>query len=159
MSFMPFVTCLADVRLGVYTDAAWANRSDHSSQGGYLIFAIDEDGIVNGNTKPLVVLDWASRKLKRVRRSSLSAEAQAACVAVDALEWAKVFIALILQPDKKADDESLCRVLGQSPVVTDAKARYDASRSESAGLGLTEKRTAIELKILSERMEVLSARG
>ena len=80
------MTCLADVRLGVYTDAAWANRSDQSSQGGYLIFAIDEDGIVNGNTKPLVVLDWASRKIKRVCRSSLSAEAQAACVAVDALE-------------------------------------------------------------------------
>ena len=91
LSFMPFVTSLADVRLGVYTDAAWANRSDQSSQGGFLIFAIDEDGIVNGNTKPLVVLVWASRKLKRVCRSSLAAEAQAACGTVDAFEWAKIF--------------------------------------------------------------------
>ena len=44
---------------------------------------------------------------------------------------------------------------GVSPVITDAKALYDASRSASAGLGLSEKRTAIELSILNERMEAI----
>ena len=130
LRYGPFVKNLADVRLGVYTDAAWANRADNSSQGGFLVFAIDEDGIQNGTTKPLVVLDWASRKLRRVCRSSLSAEAQAACVAVDALEWTKIFVTLLIYPDKAADDEQLCAALGISPVVTDAKALYDASRSE-----------------------------
>ncbi len=68
-----------------------------------------------------------------------------------------MFITLILRPGQKADDEKLRKVLGPSPVVTDAQALYDASRSESAGLGLTEKRTAIELKILNERMEAVGA--
>ena len=83
------------------------NRADHSSQGGFLVFAIDEDGISNGTTKPLVVLDWASRRLRRVCRSSLAAEAQAACVSVDALEWTKLFIPLLIHPDRAADDEEL----------------------------------------------------
>ena len=41
--------------------------------------------------------------------------------------------------------------------MTDARALYDASRSHSAGLGLSEKRTAIELSILNERMEAIAA--
>ncbi len=43
----------------------------------------------------LVVLDWASRKLTRVCRPALASEAQAACMAVDNVEWAKVFIGLL----------------------------------------------------------------
>ena len=42
-------------------------------------------------------------------------------------------------------------------MITDAEALYDASRSESAGLGLEEKRTAIELAILNERMSEMKA--
>ncbi len=38
-------------------------------------------------------------------------------------------------------------------MITDAKAFCDALRSASACLGFSEKRTAIELSILSERME------
>jgi hypothetical protein len=154
LRFTRFVKCLADVRVGGYTDAAWANRADSSSQGGFLI-CIDDDGVQNGTMKALIVADWASRKLRRICRSSLSAEAQAACITVDALEWTKIFISLLLRPDVPADDESHCRALGISPLVTDAKALYDASRSESAGLGLTEKRTAIEVMILNERLKAL----
>ena len=43
---------------------------------------------------------------------------------------------------------------GQSPIITDAKSLYDASRSASAGLGLSEKRTAIELDAMMDRMKV-----
>ncbi len=103
-----------------------------------MVLAVDDDGIANGTTKPLVVLGWASRKLTRVCRSSLAAEAQAACVAVDELKWAKISILLILHPVKKADDEELCRALGASPVVTDESALYGTSRTESAGLGFAE---------------------
>ena len=39
---------LADVRLRVHTDAAWAKRLDNSSQGGYMLFAMDEEGMQTG---------------------------------------------------------------------------------------------------------------
>ena len=119
------------------------------------MFAMDEEGLKTGEARPLVVVDWASRKLPRVCRSSLAAEAQAACIAVDALEWAKVFIGALLNPGRRIDDPTMCKEMGESPVITDAKALYDASRSASAGLGLSEKRTAIELNILNERMEAI----
>jgi hypothetical protein len=45
--------------------------------------------------------------------------------------------------------------MGISPVITDAKALYDASRSASAGLGSSEKWTAVELSMLNERMEAI----
>ena len=69
--------------------------------------------------------------------------------------WTKIFISLLIHPDIPADDERHCSSLGISPLVTDEKALYDASRSESAGLGLTEKRTAIEVMILNERLKAL----
>ena len=45
LRFTRLSTDLREIRYGVYTDAAWANRDDNSSQGGFLVFAIDEEGI------------------------------------------------------------------------------------------------------------------
>ena len=157
LRFPKIVAELGGVRFGIYEDAAWANRADYSSQGGYLLFAMDEAGMKSGEARPLVVIDWCSRKLPRMCRSSLSAEAQSGCIAVDALEWAKLFFAALLYPDRPIDDPTLYKEMGESVVVTDARALYDASRSASAGLGLQEKRTAIELSILNERMEAIGA--
>ena len=102
---------------------------------------------------PRVILDWSSKKLVRMRRSSLSAEAQSAANAIDMLEWAKVFMASILWPSIDLSADSTTRKLGASPVITDSKGLFDASRSASSGLGISEKRTAIEVKIINERMD------
>lgn len=142
----------------MYTDATWANRAGNSSQGGYHLFVIDDEGIGSGAARCLVCVHWASHKLARMCRSSLATEARAAAFAVDALEWANVFFALILDADRDPSDAKLCRELGVSLVIMDAKAMYDTSRSATAGLGLTEKRTAIELSIVNERMAAINAR-
>jgi hypothetical protein len=91
-----------------HTDAAWANRLDNSSQGGYLLFIMDEGVLQTGEARPLAVLDWAMRKLLQVCRSSLAAEVQAACIAVDALERAKVSIGAFLNPGRSVGDETMC---------------------------------------------------
>ena len=105
----------------------------------------------------MIILDWCSRKLTRVSRSSLAAEAQAAANAVDALGWAKVMMAMIVRPDLKPDSDEAQRLFGRSPLITDCKALYDAARSMSAGRGLQEKRTAIEVLMINEKMHEINA--
>ena len=72
-----------------------------------------------GRPMPLTIADWASRKLTRVCRSSLSAESQAAANAVDQLEWVKVYIAFLLDPTVDIRADETMHILGTSPVITD----------------------------------------
>ncbi|CAK0791255.1 unnamed protein product [Prorocentrum cordatum] len=137
----------SELRVGGYSDASWASRPDGSSQGGYQIFVGPEDELNAGAPTPFVAMEWASKKLVRLCKSSLSAEAQAAAMGADSLMWVKVFLALSLRPDLGHD----------SPFITDAKCLYDASRSATAGLGIAEKRTAIEMKIVNEQLAEVNA--
>ena len=143
---------LDQLRFGVYTDASWATRPDGSYQGGWIIFVGTEEEFHGSKPFPLTVLDWSSKKLTRICRSSLAAEAQTMCAAIDSLEWAKTLFAMMAWPSAKAHDEEIMRWLGYSPVVTDARALYDASNSKAPGMKLQEKRTAIEIKMACERM-------
>ena len=101
---------------------AWAVRPDDTSQGGYIIFIASKEEINEGRAMKLSVLNWASRKLARVCRSSLAAEAQSASVAVDALEWLRICWSLMLWPTISYEDDSVLQSTGESPVLTDAKA-------------------------------------
>ena len=98
---------------------------------------------------PLVVTDWTSKKVSRISLASLDVEAQAGVVAVDALEFSKLFkVSVSMQ------DDSVLREIGMSLVVTDAKALFDAARNMSVtqGLSAANKRTSINVKIVCERM-------
>ena len=64
------------LQLRVYTDAAFGNLHDAGSQGAYVILASDGE-----RTAPL---DWSSHRLKRVSRSTLTAETQALLDGIDA---------------------------------------------------------------------------
>ena len=141
------------IRFGCYTDASWATRPDGSSQGGWLVFVASENEMNSNKPFPLTIIDWASRKLPRVCRSSLSAEAQTMSSAVDNLEWVKTLYGLMIWPGQRADNEEVMKWLGASPCITDARALFDASTSSTPGMKLAEKRTAIEIKIAIQRLE------
>ena len=143
---------MKEIRLGVYFDAAWAVRPNGDSQGGYLIFvikAIDEE---SGKPTELNILDYGSKKLARKARSSLTAEVQAGSLGVDQLEWTKVFVTKIFKPLWSSTACETARWTGNSPVITDAKSLYDATRSPAAGLSLAEKRTSLELSAVVDRV-------
>ena len=144
-----------DLCIGAYTDAAWAVRPDGTSQGGLLIFVCSHAELQTGQPMALNVFFWKSQKLNRVCRSSMSAEAQAAAIAVDELEWCKVFVAALLNPTLAIEGQEALQKLGSSPVVTDAKSLYDAARSITPSSKLSEKRTAIEIAIIRDRMQAL----
>ena len=145
---------LPELLLGTYFDGSWATRRDGASQGGYLQFAETRSAAESGAHVRLVVTDWASKKVGRISRASLDVEAQAGVVAVDALEFSRLFYVGMFMPSVSMQDDSALREIGMSPVVTDAKALFDAARNMSAtqGLSAANKRTAIDVKIVCERM-------
>ena len=81
-------------------------------------------------------------------RSSLSAESQAMADSVDMLNFVRLFFADLIHAkgvDFRRPDENL-QLLPESYAITDCKSLYDAlEKSESLGLGLSEKRTSIEV--------------
>ena len=79
-----------------WSDAAWANRPDGLSTGGYVIGIAPED-ILDGKRTPVGWISHRSGKLQLVARSSLAAEVQALTVAEDELsndvgrtQWVRV---------------------------------------------------------------------
>jgi len=145
------------IALVTFHDAGQGSRPDGSSQGGFIIIAADK-AILDGKEQPVTILDYRSFRLKRVARSSLSAEVQAFAEALDATEFSKLFLAETLSPVgldlRKADDQikSIC----PNCLVTDCKSLYDAVvKSTSCGLNLSEKRTSIEVLACRERMQTL----
>ena len=146
---------LHEVRFGMYCDASWATRPDgyHKEVGScWIIFVTNSEELNGTKPFPLTVIDWASKRLTRVCRSSLAAEAQTMAMAIDSLEWLKSMFALMIWPNQKPDNEEIMKWLGESPCITDARALYDASVSKAPGMKLAEKRTAIEIKMSCERM-------
>ena len=125
-----------------------------SSQGGSLIIAANKR-ILDGFEATTTMVDWKSYKCKRVVRSSLAGETQAYAEALDMLEFTKVFYALFLDPWKTPSDvESFFEKQHKSPVITDAKSLSDAlERSESSTRNLIERRTAMELTAIRQRLE------
>ncbi|CAK0863661.1 unnamed protein product [Prorocentrum cordatum] len=142
-----------DFRIVTWCDAAWASRPDGHSQGGHVTALSTSEGPFH-QACDFTVLDLGSRKLKRVARSSLSAEIQEASDA----EGEQMMVRLVLYEvlygrfDLHDRHGALHRVPGA--LVTDCKAFYDGVvKSKSAGLGLDERRTAIEALALRRALE------
>ena len=136
-----------------FTDASWATRRDGSSQGGQLTVLMGKS-VLQGCKTVFHVLSWSSKRLKRVARSSTSAEAQMSANALDQHEFAKLFMLEMQSPgplDLRKADEILSGV--PSCLVCDAKNIYDGiMKIESSGLQMEERRTAIELLGIKERL-------
>ena len=66
-----------------FCDAAWGVREDGSAQGGYITLAVDKVKANIGQRVLFTALDYGSKKLKRVVKSSLAAEVQAFAQALD----------------------------------------------------------------------------
>ena len=130
----PALSNIEDCSLIVYTDASFANLPDKvSSARGYLVFLVD-------SSSNCCLLSWASNKIKRVVKSTTSAE----CLALlDGLEDAFVL------------KSALCEMFGsdviQMKIVgrTDHKNLYDAIHSS---LPATEKILRIDLAVLKEML-------
>ena len=132
------------VNLIAWSDASWANRQDGKSTGGFLI-GVCGDEVLRGKRGHISVVSWGTNKLKRVARSSMSAELQALAIAEDELHLCRMCWAEFSGEDIDLGkvEETVQSIPGT--VVIDAKSIYDALTSQNQPLQLTEKRSALEL--------------
>ena len=117
-----------------FSDASFANLPDKGSQGGYIIFLVDDKG-------KYVVLAWQSKRIKRVVNSSLSAE----CLqAVEAAETC------ILLRDRLEDILCLPNKSVQVSIIVDNKSLMDAVHTSTS---VENKRLQIDINMLREMIE------
>ena len=139
-----------------YHDASYACRRDGSSQGGLLTMIVDQK-IMQGKSSAYSPIAWQSRKLPRVCRSSTAAEIQTGSHSMDAHEFTKQMLVEWYNPETiplKETEKALRQV--PSIVVTDSKNLYDSvTRVETSGLQLEEKRLALEVLSIRERVAAI----
>ena len=116
----------------IYSDASYGNLRDGGSQGGNIVFLADE----NGGCAPV---SWTSKRLKRVTKSTLSAETLAAGDALDSARMVSgIFSELVVTDDKKVeiflytDNKSLYDAVGTSNLVADKGLRIDVAALREA---------------------------
>ena len=146
-----------DITFVTYADAAYANRDDLTSQGGYLLCMVNRT-ITAGDEGRYNLIDWRSWKLARVARSSLSAESQATAEAADALLFTCLFWRLIFNPQLPIDSDTSAQLRHPPAHVVDAKALYDLLIKDEiqAALG-SDKRTAVETLVAQDKLKVCRA--
>ena len=115
---------ISTLRLRVYTDASHNSLVNGGSQEGHVIFLCDRD-------QKCVPISWASKRIKRVARSTLSAETLAAVDAVDAAFLiATIFgeilnLNLPMSIDLVTDCKSLLDAVNTTNLVSDRRLRVD----------------------------------
>lgn len=114
---------LASIQLIVYSDASYGNLQDGSSQGGHMIFLSDNVG----RCSPI---SWSSKRIKRVARSTLSAEVQAAVEALDTAYMVKTFCCELFNIQELAvtlfvDNKSLHDAVNTTNLISDKRLRID----------------------------------
>ncbi|CAK0865999.1 unnamed protein product, partial [Prorocentrum cordatum] len=137
-------------------DAAWAARITGESQGGEMI-VLAPLSFLSGSTETVAPISWRSCKLPRVARSSTSAEVQRMTETLDEISYVRLFIyelecGQVDYTNKQHVNDAISSCPGV--LVTDGKSGYDAiEKSESAGLGLRDKRTSIECLGIRQQKE------
>ena len=133
-------------RLLAITDAGWGTRENGESQGG-LLLCLCEQKVLQQEPGRTWVIEWSSKKLRRVVRSSTAAGTMSAQNGLDCIEFAQAFLQETLtgmQPKvfQQWEPEH------PSGLVIDSKSLYDAlTRSACSSALAMEKRLAIDYAI------------
>ena len=120
---------ISKLRFIIYADAAHRNLVNGASQEGYLIFIV-------GENNKCILLNWQSKRIHRVVRSSLAAEALALSDAVDNGIYLSKMLSELLYND------TCCIPI---EVVTDSKSLYDTLHSKK---NVLEKFLRIDIALL-----------
>eukprot|EP00435_Cladocopium_sp_Y103_P040825 s2199_g11.t1 len=126
-----------------FGDASFASAKQLASFQGTLICATDMNMSQNRKA-PISPLTWTSKKIARVVRSTLSAEAYAMSNSVDRLGWMRLLWGTINVPQFNWREPKLgFQSLPKATIVTDCKSLYDLV-SRTAMPSCEEFRTTLE---------------
>ena len=134
--------------MGVH-DASHANLEAGASQHGHLILAVHAS--ITDCRVPVSVLSWQSKKIKRVVRSSLAAEASSMSTYQEHLDWMRTMWEQMTRSEFVLENYEQFLKARPSILVTGCKSLYDAIHKEGAAPSSKDKRLAIELAIIKAK--------
>ena len=140
------------VTLCAFSDASFLSGKNSNAHQGTLIFVTSPE--ILANQKAVVApIAWTSKKVARVVRSTLSAEAAALSNTVDRLLWIRMLWAWISNPDCEwSSPEKVLTEQNKAAVVTDCRSMYDIL-TRTAVPSCSEHRTTIECLLIRERLK------
>ncbi|CAE7387492.1 unnamed protein product, partial [Symbiodinium sp. CCMP2456] len=133
-----------------FGDASFASSKNLNSHQGVVLCATDSR-LGQNKEAPLSPVGWFSKKIPRVVRSTLSAEAYAMSKAVDLLGWLRALWGVVHVPsfDWRQPEQSY-KLLNTALVVTDCKSLYDLV-TRLAMPSCEEHRTTLEVLLIKQR--------
>lgn len=135
-----------------FGDASFASPKQLDSFQGTLICATNSQ-LNNNESAPISPLTWSSKKIARVVRSTLSAEAFAMSRSVDKLGWMRLLWGVINVPSFKwRETPTAFRQLPLATIATDCKSLYDLV-TRNAMPSCEEYRTTLEVLLIRERCQ------
>ena len=133
-----------------FGDASFASPKQLASFQGSIVFATTA-ALLNNEEAPLSPLTWTSKKIARVVRSTLSAEAFSMSKSVDQLGWLRMMWGVIHVPNFEWRQPALAfKQLPQSAIITDCKSLYDLI-TRIAMPSCEEYRTTLEVLLIKDR--------
>ena len=135
-----------------FGDASFAGPNNLASFQGTLICATTPE-LDKNQRAPISPLTWTSKKIARVVRSTLSAEAYAMSNSVDRLGWMRLLwgVTNVAQFDWR-QPQLVFRQLPIATIVRDCKSLYDLV-SRTAMPSCEEYRTTLEVLLIRERCQ------
>ena len=151
VSLMVLPIALEDVTYCAFSDASFLSNKQNCAHQGTLIFATTPR-LLENHKAIVAPVAWTSKRIPRVVRSTLGAEAAALCNSVDRLMWIRVLWAWMKNPwcDWRHPEKLLLEER-TSALVTDCKGAYDLS-TRTALPQCSEHRTTIECLLIRERL-------
>ena len=126
---------LKSCKLIVYSDSAFLNLPNENSQGGFIIFLVNPEGIA-------IPIHWRSSKVRRVVKSTLSADTLALAEAAESIYLIKLFLAEVLGVDAKN--------IG-TEIITDCKSLYDTVHTNNTNVA--EKRLLVDVACIRSMLD------
>ncbi|CAE7225513.1 RE1 [Symbiodinium sp. CCMP2592] len=142
--------CPEDITFVSFGDASFASSKNLNSHQGALVCATDSR-LDKNQEAPLSPLVWTSKKIPRVVRSTLSAEAYAMSKAVDMLGWIRALWGVVHVPEFRwQSPEESYKKLKKAIIVTDCKSLFDLV-TRLAMPACEEHRTTLEVLLIKQR--------
>ena len=141
----------SQVSFCAFSDASFETKKGTASRQGTIIFTTDSR-MAENKLAVICPIAWSSRKIPRVIRSTLSAEASALSSTLDRLSWLRLLWSWLLDPS--IDWTNPTEVLKESPlasIATDCKSVFDLSTKTSTPV-CEEFRTTLECLLIRERL-------
>ena len=142
--------CFRHIPIDDVTHISFGDAKQLSSFQGSIIFATNSK-MEKNEQAPVSPRTWSSKKIARVVRSTLSAEAFSMSRSVDKLGWMRLLWGVVIQDGFEwRDPPKSFKTLPRATIVTDCKSLFDLV-TRCAMPSCEEYRTTLEVLLIKER--------